>query len=63
MSINIIDPDIIKRNSALQLFSQYLKLARYFVSNLVGTDTRSVDPNFNLTIKNYEAPIVNLAVS
>lgn len=45
MSINIIDPDIIKRNSALQLFSQYLKLARYFVSNLVGTETRSVDPN------------------
>lgn len=61
--VNIIDPDISKRNSALQLFSQYLTMARYFGSNLVGTETGSVDPNFNLTTKNYEAPTVNLAVS
>ncbi|GAF38864.1 hypothetical protein JCM14202_695 [Agrilactobacillus composti DSM 18527 = JCM 14202] len=60
--INMIHPDISERTAAMKLFQKYLTMVRYFGGNLVGTETGSVDPNFNLTAKNYEPDIVELAI-
>lgn len=59
--VNMIHPDLAQRKVAMDTFKQYLTTARYFGGNLVGTETGSVDPNFNLTTKNYEPDVIRLA--
>lgn len=59
--VNIINPDINEREKSLELFKHYLILSRYFGSNLVATETGSVDPDFNLTPVNYQSQNIKLA--
>lgn len=51
--INIIDPDLTKRNKVLTQFNKYLTAAHSFGANLVATETGSVDPTFHKTINNF----------
>lgn len=61
--VNIIHPDQTERTQALALFKQYLARVKTFGGVLVGTETGSVDPQFNLTPANYEPEIVDLAIA
>ncbi len=60
--VNIIDPDLDKRELAIQQFSHYLEYQHSFQAKLVGTETGSVDPNFNLTRENYTADNIALTI-
>ncbi|MFD1670592.1 sugar phosphate isomerase/epimerase family protein [Agrilactobacillus yilanensis] len=60
--INMIHPDLNQRQTAMAQFEQYLATARYFGGNLVGTETGSVDPDFNLTAANYAQDVVALTI-
>lgn len=60
--VNIIHPDITKRESAISQFKDYLARANSFGTVLVGTETGSVDPDFHLTSDNYRSEIVKLAI-
>lgn len=60
--VNIIDPDQAQRNQALTLFQDYLSKVKTFGGILVGTETGSVDPQFNLTTDNYQSEVIDLAI-
>ncbi|MCU4685116.1 sugar phosphate isomerase/epimerase family protein [Lactiplantibacillus paraplantarum] len=51
--INIIDPDLTKREQVLTQFKKYLSLAHSFGTELVATETGSVDPTFRKTPNNF----------
>jgi sugar phosphate isomerase/epimerase len=61
--VNIIHPDAGERKRALALFKRYLARVNSFGGVLVGTETGSVDPQFNLTPDNYQPAVVDLAIS
>lgn len=60
--VNIIHPDAVKRDQAIVQFKSYLSHASSFGTALVGTETGSVDPEFNLTKANYQSNVVDLAI-
>lgn len=51
--INIIDPDSVKREQVLSQFKKYLTAAHSFGTELVATETGSVDPTFRKTPNNF----------
>ncbi|MDT3390793.1 MAG: sugar phosphate isomerase/epimerase [Bacillota bacterium] len=61
--VNIIHPDETERQQALAQFKRYLARVNSFGGVLVGTETGSVDPQFNLTPDNYQPAVVDLAIS
>lgn len=52
--VNLIDPDINKRTKVINRFQHYLQLAPSFGTNIVATETGSVDPAFAFTKANFE---------
>ncbi|MFC6169588.1 sugar phosphate isomerase/epimerase family protein [Loigolactobacillus jiayinensis] len=60
--VNIIHPDEKQRAQALAQFKRYLARVTSFGGVLVGTETGSVDPDFNLTPANYKPEVVALAI-
>ncbi|MCS8604465.1 sugar phosphate isomerase/epimerase family protein [Lactiplantibacillus pentosus] len=57
--INIIDPDLTKRNQVLTQFQKYLTAAHSFGADLVATETGSVDPSFRKTPNNFTQIKIN----
>ncbi|WP_053072618.1 sugar phosphate isomerase/epimerase family protein [Lactiplantibacillus herbarum] len=51
--VNIIDPDSAKRERVLAQFKKYLATANTFGTELVATETGSVDPTFHKTPNNF----------
>jgi sugar phosphate isomerase/epimerase len=61
--INIIDPNLNKRKQVLNQFDKYLTAAHSFGTNLVATETGSIDPEFHKTINNFTDIKVNETIN
>lgn len=53
--VNLIHPDVVRRDQALDRIKDYLMMANRLGARTVATETGSIDPNFSFTTDNFEA--------